>query len=290
MSKAKFIIALAALLAVAIAAVSFAVFSTSPVEEDPGTNQPPAGSEDYELTDGDKVEIQLLTDAFINTIGNYGWSPEVLANQSNLNLAKTTSDPWVVFNALEHTIPNDAVRQLSNLTDSGELGGSVNEIIFATPFSVRTTHPEQVSFPADVGVSNGFPSVELTVPLETTLLYVGQDYNYRDNDGNLILGGIRFETLNFEGTLNVTLTLKRGSWVVDGFNQDVRVLVTDKTFTVSNGQFESSNAMPVAYTIQMVNDDGSLGVPTSNLQRYQDLMSGVLAEQEMTQNGESANG
>jgi len=273
-NRTKFIVASGAVILLAFGAVTFAVVSSEPEPVNPA-NSAPVAKTDYKITDADKSEIKLVTDAFIGSAGTYGWSPDVIKDQTNLNLAMTSGDTFSVFDQLTHSTSDDAARQLNKLSDSNRYSNSVNTMIFSTPFAVTSELTGELTYPEEVFQLNGYPTIEVTAPLKTNLTYVVQDYNYRDDQGNLVTGGIRYETMVFEGNVSMTLALKPEGWILDSFNQNTGVFVTDKTFTFSNGQFESTEATPVSYTVQAVNEDGTLGEPVDNLERFKAVMDGT---------------
>jgi hypothetical protein len=274
-TSTKYIIASAATVAIAIGAVTFAVVSSEPAVPERNTSTPIVKT-NYQLTEDDKSEIKLVTDSLIGVAGTYGWAPEILTNPVNLSLAKTDVGVYPVFDQLTHSTPNDAVAQLNRLSDSNRYGSSVNRPIFDIPFSVKTELTGDLTYPEEVFEINGYPTVEVTAPIRTTLTYVAEDYNYVDDAGNLNIGGIHIETLVFEDNVSATLALQSSGWILDNFNQNTGVFITDETFSFPNGQFESLVDTPiVSYTVQQVNDDGTLAEPEDNLERYNAIMDGT---------------
>lgn len=284
-NRTKFIIAIVAVLALAIGAVTFAVLTSTPEDEAP-QNAAPVVKTDYVLTEEDKTEVQLVADSLLDAAGSYGWAPEILTNQTNLNLAKANSDTFATFNQLTHSTSDEAARQLNQLSDSSRYNNSVNTMIFSTPFSINTEFTSELVYPEEVYQLNGYNTIEVTAPIKTTLNYVVQDYNYRDDAGNLITGGVRYESMVFEGNISITVSQKPNGWTLENFNEDVHVFVTDKTFTFSNGQFDTTNANPVSYTVQQVNADGTLSEAVDNLPRFEELTAGTLDSSTNTEDGE----
>lgn len=283
-TRTKYIVGIIALLVVTVVVVVFAVVTSKPDEPKP-QDAPPIARTNYKLTSDDKQDIELIANSYLESAGNYGWKPEILTNQTNLNLAKDAVDSSVIYENLTHTDPATINGNLNELSKSTQYGRAANTMIYDTPFSVTSKFTGPYQYPDMVSKLNGYPTIELVTPVTTTLSFIGQDYNYRDNDGKLIKGGLRYETLTFKSDLSVTVAKKGDGWVLRDFNQGTHVWATDKTFTFSNGQFQSTNADPTTYTVQTVGDDGKLSKPTDNLQHYKEAVENQGGLEDGNSNG-----
>ena len=283
MNRNKFIIALVAVLAVVVAGVTFAIVTTGTAPK--GSPVPkPTVSKDYALTEADRTQVKLLSDSFIGSIGTFGWSPDVILNQTNLNLAKTSGSIYGIYSQLSHTTPESAASELNKLTDTTNYGDAVNNAAFGTPFSITTKFTGDLIYPRTVGSKDGYPLIKLTTPIETKLLYIAQDSNFRNQKGELIYGATRLETLTFKGALDLTFTKKPNGWFIDSFNQNVHVFITDKAFTFMDGGFDPGKSVPLTYTIQDINPDGSLGASVDNLAKFNSISRSTV------QSGAKTNG
>lgn len=288
MNQKKFIIAIAGVLVLVIAGVLFAVFSTNDAPKDTQVKKP-VQSKAYVLTENDKAQVKLLSNSFLSTIGTYGWNPDVILNQTNLNVASSADSVYAIYAQLDHSSPDLAARSLNKLTDSTGYNNSMNTSAFSTPFSVTSKFTGDFIFPSSVSTKDGFPSIKLTTPVETTLVFVAQDSNYRDDSGKLIRGAVRVETLKFTGALNLTFVLKPNGWAINDFDQNIHVFATDKNFTFMDGSFATDEAKPISFVTQTVNPDGTLGAPVDNLSEFKASQAAPVAPQATPSPEASAN-
>lgn len=270
----KYFIATGAVLAATLVAVVFAVVSSPKETVDPGRGEPVTKS-NYTLTTDDKRELKLLSESYLDTAGNYGWDDSILTDKSNLSLSRSTGDVYTVFEGLRHSTPTEAAGKLDELSGNSQFKNRINTMIFDNPFSVSSKFTGATEYPDKIYNYNGYPTVELITPISTQLSFLGQDYNYRDNDGKLIRGGLRYEKMTFKSDLSLTFSKKPGGWMLNGFNQNTHVFLTDKSFTFSDGQFDSTNADPETYTVQTVADDGTLSAPKDNLEHYREAVQNL---------------
>lgn len=214
-------------------------------DEQPNTGEVKLNT-DVTLSEADKASIKDSTQKFVVSLGNYGWYPDLIKNPQVAAGDKTNQKLF----EQEHTTVDDSKAALRALTNSSSFDGSVNELAYSTPFSVETRLLEDIAVP-DKPVAEGSKTfVPVSVPIESTLSYIGSSIGYYDENNNWNEPKEFVQQFTFQGKLDLQFSQNSGKWVVVGFDNTVGVFATDK-LSFSNGDAiseylaTSSNQLPV---------------------------------------------
>lgn len=223
-----------------IIALSF-IGKEAPVEQ----GGPNSVGTDITLTDAEKAEVESVSKQFVQSLGNYGWYPDLIKNPQVV----ATSTDAELFNQ-EHTTAEDSIAALRSLTNSTDFDVTVNELAYSIPFSVETTIEGDFTVPNSPIAEGSRTYVPVTIPIKSTVSYAATGVGYTDEDGTWHDPEYFIQQFTFEGELNLQFGKSGGKWVVNGFNNTVGVLAVDP-MTFSNGDLineylaTSSNQIPV---------------------------------------------
>lgn len=201
---------------------------------------------DITLTDAEKAEVESASKKFVQSLGNYGWYPDLIKNPQ---VAATDNNFDQLLNQ-EHTTAEDSIAALRSLTNSSNFDVTVNKQAYSIPFSVETSIEGDFTVPNSPIAEGSRTYVPVTIPIKSTVSYSATGIGYTDADGTWHDAQSFVQQFTFEGELNLQFGKSGGKWVVNGFNNTVGVLAVDP-MTFSNGDLvseylaTSSNQIPV---------------------------------------------
>lgn len=203
-------------------------------------------SSDFTLTDAEKATIKGGTEKFIQTLGNYGWYPELIKNPQ---VASGDKNFDKVFKQ-EHTTAEDAQASIRALTNSTSFDAVVNKNAYSVPFSVETKVLGDIKIADSPTVEGDRTFIPVNVPIESTLSYISSSIGYADESGVWHDSESFVQQFTFKGELNLQFSKGGSKWVVTGFTNTVGVFAIDP-LSFSNGDAISeylattSNKIPV---------------------------------------------
>lgn len=201
---------------------------------------------DVALTDAEKATIKSGSEKFVQTMGNYGWYPDLIKNPQGAAGADYFDS---LFNQ-DHTTAEDSQAALRALTNSSNFDKAINQAAYSGPFSVETRLLEEIEVPDYPTVEGDRTFVAVKVPIESTVTYIATSIGYTDDSGVWHDADKFVQQFIFEGELNLQFGKDSGKWYVSGFTNTVGVLATDP-MSFSNGDLiseylaTSSNQIPV---------------------------------------------
>lgn len=201
--------------------VVLAVVATLQGDESSPGEQTPELTPSTQISEADRQEIQSLTNQFVNDVGTFGW------------FSNTVADPVNAARGYEFFMEQsrhdaDAIRSaLVTLTGTRNYDAQINDGLFLVPFSVETSILDDITVPSTPTAEGGLSYIPVSVPIESTLIWVAEGMNYFDLDGNPVFGGTTIERYVFEGTLSLRFVRQGDGWVLSSFTQDTGVFPTD---------------------------------------------------------------
>ncbi len=197
-----------------------------------------------DLSLSDKQQIQGVATIFANVVGNFGLDPSVLSSPSNLQAVKEKGDTSA-FVGLYTNSPSDIASRLSGVTSPAMDSDNINLSMYATAFSVTSENiaTNAIIVPNEADISTGIKTVTVEIPMTSSLQFIGQKPNYRDNDGNLVHGDITLESRELQGSLTLIIAYVDNGWKIIQYSDTVGILAIDVPTHLENGELHSSGTV-----------------------------------------------
>lgn len=225
MPKKKIIIIAGVAFMLLVAALTVVSLLQEKPTESEGTTVLEPGSE---LSQADKAQIKLHVNEFVKDIGTYGWFANTISDPANA--VKDES----FFKAQNYTSADDVRRSLVTLTNGHDYDALVNVGLYSIPFSVETVLTGEISIPNTPTAEGGSSFVIVTIPVESTLIYVSRGISYVGDNGETVPGSLSINKSVFAGTITLNFIRNGSDWSVSSFKNDVGILPTD-TYAFPNG-------------------------------------------------------
>lgn len=257
MSKKKFLILTIVSLLASLTAVLFVIFA--PEKEVPQTPDEAPPTKDLTLSEADIESITLLANTYIEKIGTYGLFEEDLVNQANVNMVYNEGASSLLN--IRSFTPLQVQAAYEELT--GKSGVPVNEISSIVPVGVKTVPiadgdkaPEFV-FPKQASDVNGFRTVELTIPVKSTVFYIGELTGYIGPDGAPAGGERIYNEHTFIGEVTLKVQQRTSAWTIQEASSTTGVFADNLDWTIRNGGLATSKP-PTESNYYTLNLDGTL--------------------------------